>query len=78
MILISETKWPINFTTWKYIITLLHYHKGGEMHVNDPRSLAHLQNATQNNNTKAYEKYVKSTMETILACTLRGKDILLI
>eukprot|EP00795_Rhopilema_esculentum_P017642 gene17641-9286_t len=50
-----------------------HWRDGGEMHVNDPRSIAHLQNATRNNNTIAYEKYVKSTMLTIEACTLRGQ-----
>jgi len=50
-----------------------HWRDGGEMHVNDPRSIAHLQAATRNNNTLAYEKYVKSTMHTIKACTLRGQ-----
>ena len=34
-----------------------HYRSGGEKHVNDPDSIAALQEATKHNNKSAYDKY---------------------
>ena len=50
-----------------------HYRTGGEKHVNDPDSIAALQEATKHNNKSAYDKYVDAAMKTVRDCTLRGQ-----
>ena len=50
-----------------------HYRSGGEKHINDPESIAALQEATKNKNKSAYEKYVDAAMKTVRDCTLRGQ-----
>ena len=46
---------------------------GGEKHINDPSSIALLQEATKYDNKSAFEKYVQASMESIRDCTLRGQ-----
>ncbi|XP_043577717.1 glutamate synthase [NADH] isoform X1 [Bombus pyrosoma] len=50
-----------------------HWRSGGEKHINDPDSIASLQDYVNSKNWNAYEKYRKTTMEMIRACTLRGQ-----
>ncbi|XP_076386960.1 uncharacterized protein LOC100882019 isoform X2 [Megachile rotundata] len=52
---------------------IYHWRSGGEKHVNDPDSIANLQDYVSTKNWNAYEKYRKTTMEMIKACTLRGQ-----
>lgn len=49
-----------------------HWRDGGEAHVNDPVSIANIQDAVRNKNDKSYETYSKSEYEQIKDCTLRG------
>lgn len=49
-----------------------HWRDGGEAHVNDPVSIANIQDAVRNKNDKSYETYSKSEYEQIKHCTLRG------
>ncbi|KAI1325607.1 glutamate synthase [Xylariaceae sp. FL0255] len=49
-----------------------HWRDGGEAHINDPTSIANIQDAVRNKNDKSYEAYSKSEYEQIKACTLRG------
>lgn len=51
----------------------LHYRSGGEKHVNDPGSIAMLQEATKYENKSAYQKFVDEAMQSIRECTLRGQ-----
>ncbi|XP_022241836.1 putative glutamate synthase [NADPH] [Limulus polyphemus] len=50
-----------------------HWRSGGEKHLNNPLSVANLQDAAQNNSHDAYKKFVESTMESVRSCTLRGQ-----
>ncbi|XP_068081055.1 uncharacterized protein [Anabrus simplex] len=50
-----------------------HWRSGGEKHINDPLSIANLQEAAMNKSTSAYDKFRESTMESVRACTLRGQ-----
>lgn len=50
-----------------------HWRSGGEKHVNDPLSVANLQEAATANSNQAYSKFVETTMESIRDCTLRGQ-----
>ncbi|CAH2075571.1 unnamed protein product, partial [Iphiclides podalirius] len=52
-----------------------HYHwrAGGEKHINDPASIANLQEAAVSNSANAYDRYRESALESIRACTLRGQ-----
>ncbi|XP_026739897.1 glutamate synthase [NADH], amyloplastic isoform X2 [Trichoplusia ni] len=50
-----------------------HWRAGGEKHINDPMSIANLQEAALNKSTSAYDKYRESALESIRACTLRGQ-----
>ena len=50
-----------------------HYRSGGEKHINDPESIAALQEATKHKNKSAYQKYVDAAMKTVRDCTLRGQ-----
>ncbi|KAF2478584.1 hypothetical protein BDY17DRAFT_328120 [Neohortaea acidophila] len=49
-----------------------HWRDGGEPHVNDPTSIANIQDAVRVKNDKSYEAYSKSEFEQIKHCTLRG------
>ncbi|XP_068630791.1 uncharacterized protein [Battus philenor] len=52
-----------------------HYHwrAGGEKHINDPASIANLQEAAISKSNSAYDRYRESALESIRACTLRGQ-----
>nr|XP_049703024.1 uncharacterized protein LOC110374537 [Helicoverpa armigera] len=50
-----------------------HWRAGGEKHINDPMSIANLQEAAINKSSSAYDKYRESALESIRACTLRGQ-----
>ena len=49
-----------------------HWRDGGEPHVNDPVSIANVQDAVRTKNDKSYEAYSMSEYEQIKNCTLRG------
>ncbi|KAI5852147.1 putative glutamate synthase [Tricharina praecox] len=49
-----------------------HWRDGGEAHVNDPLSIANIQDAVRSKNDKSYEAYSLSAYEQIKNCTLRG------
>jgi glutamate synthase (NADPH/NADH) len=49
-----------------------HWRDGGEPHVNDPVSIANIQDAVRMKNDKSYEAYSRSEYEQIKNCTLRG------
>ncbi|ROT40291.1 glutamate synthase [Sodiomyces alkalinus F11] len=49
-----------------------HWRDGGEAHVNDPASIANIQDAVRTKNDKSYEAYSLSEYEQIKNCTLRG------
>ena len=49
-----------------------HWRDGGEPHVNDPVSIANVQDAVRTKNDKSYEAYSLSEYESIKNCTLRG------
>lgn len=49
-----------------------HWRDGGEPHVNDPVSIANIQDAVRYKNDKSYEAYSRSEYEQIKNCTLRG------
>lgn len=49
-----------------------HWRDGGEAHINDPTSIANIQDAVRNKNGKSYEAYSISEYEQIKNCTLRG------
>ncbi|XP_018340976.1 PREDICTED: putative glutamate synthase [NADPH] isoform X2 [Trachymyrmex septentrionalis] len=52
---------------------IYHWRSGGEKHINDPLSIASLQEYVVSKNNSAYENYRKTTMEVVKACTLRGQ-----
>ncbi|KAJ3114572.1 glutamate synthase [NADH] [Phlyctochytrium bullatum] len=49
-----------------------HWRDGGEAHINDPVSIASLQDAVRRKNHSAYDTYSKQAYEQIKNCTLRG------
>jgi len=49
-----------------------HWRDGGEPHINDPVSIANIQDAVRSKNDKSYEAYSRSEYEQIKNCTLRG------
>jgi glutamate synthase (NADPH/NADH) len=49
-----------------------HWRDGGEPHINDPVSIANIQDAVRTKNDKSYEAYSLSEYEQIKSCTLRG------
>lgn len=49
-----------------------HWRDGGEEHVNDPVSIANMQDAVRTKNDKSYEAYAKAEHDQIKNCTLRG------
>jgi len=50
-----------------------HWRSGGEKHINEPASIAYLQEATKQGHPEAYAKYVAASMAMIRDCTLRGR-----
>ncbi|CAG0889586.1 unnamed protein product [Darwinula stevensoni] len=50
-----------------------HWRNGGEQHVNDPLSIARLQEASKSNSPETYRQYVEDAIKSIRACTLRGQ-----
>ncbi|XP_075232703.1 uncharacterized protein LOC142331019 isoform X2 [Lycorma delicatula] len=50
-----------------------HWRSGGEKHINDPLSIANLQEAAVNKSKNAYDKFRESTLESVQACTIRGQ-----
>ncbi|XP_014214359.1 putative glutamate synthase [NADPH] isoform X1 [Copidosoma floridanum] len=52
---------------------IYHWRAGGEKHINDPRSIASLQEYVNSKNWSAYENYRQTSMEVVQACTLRGQ-----
>ncbi|XP_052242063.1 uncharacterized protein LOC127852221 isoform X2 [Dreissena polymorpha] len=51
----------------------LHWRDGGEKHMNDPLSVANLQEAAMNNSKDAYARFAETSLESARACTLRGQ-----
>ena len=49
-----------------------HWRDGGEPHINDPVSIANIQDAVRTKNDKSYEAYSMSEYEQIKNCSLRG------
>jgi glutamate synthase (NADPH/NADH) len=49
-----------------------HWRDGGEAHINDPTSIANIQDAVRSKNDRSYEAYSLSEYEQIKNCTLRG------
>ncbi|CAH1997917.1 unnamed protein product [Acanthoscelides obtectus] len=52
---------------------IYHWRAGGEKHLNEPASIAALQESATGNNKTAYQKYIESTMQSIRNCMLRGR-----
>ncbi|CAK9810578.1 Glutamate synthase [NADH] [Anthophora plagiata] len=52
---------------------IYHWRAGGEKHINDPDSIANLQDYVHSKKQTAYAKYQETTMEMVKACTLRGQ-----
>lgn len=50
-----------------------HWRAGGEKHLNDPGSIAALQESAVSKNKTAYEKFREATMESVKNCMLRGR-----
>ncbi len=51
----------------------LHFRSGGERHVNDPGSVALLQEATKYDNKSAYRKFADEAVAAARECTIRGQ-----
>ncbi|KAI9298442.1 glutamate synthase [Neoconidiobolus thromboides FSU 785] len=49
-----------------------HWRKGGQKHINEPVTVAKLQDAVRNKNKNAYDEYAKACHDSIRNCTLRG------
>lgn len=52
---------------------IYHWRNGGEGHINEPGSIASLQEAAINNNKNAFEQFRDQTLESVKLCTLRGQ-----
>jgi glutamate synthase (NADPH/NADH) len=52
---------------------IYHWRAGGEKHLNEPASIAALQESAINKNQSAYDKFKESTMESVRNCMLRGR-----
>lgn len=50
-----------------------HWRSGGEKHVNDPSSVANLQEAARLNSKSAYERFQEAAWRSAQECTLRGQ-----
>ncbi|BGP12115.1 glutamate synthase [NADH] [Rhodosporidiobolus nylandii] len=49
-----------------------HARAGGEPHINDPASIAALQDAVREKNQRSYDTYAANALKQVRACTLRG------
>jgi glutamate synthase (NADH) len=70
-----EQAWPTRDTVSLQVLPEtgdFHWRNGGEQHINDPVSIANLQDAVRRENQSAYEKYSMQSFEQIKNCTLRG------
>ncbi|XP_056015239.1 uncharacterized protein LOC125673905 isoform X2 [Ostrea edulis] len=52
---------------------LYHWRDGGEQHMNDPLSVANLQDAAKNNSQTAFGKFSESAWRSAMKCSLRGQ-----
>ncbi|ESO83470.1 hypothetical protein LOTGIDRAFT_133427 [Lottia gigantea] len=50
-----------------------HWRDGGEKHINDPMSIANLQEAAKTNSKDAYGRFSESAWESTKKCSLRGQ-----
>ncbi|KAK6187782.1 hypothetical protein SNE40_005732 [Patella caerulea] len=50
-----------------------HWRDGGEKHINDPMSIANLQEAAKNNSKDAYARFSQTAWESTKKCSLRGQ-----
>ncbi|KAB0798457.1 hypothetical protein PPYR_09450 [Photinus pyralis] len=50
-----------------------YWRAGGEKHINDPGSIAALQESALTKNKSAYDKFREATMESVKNCMLRGR-----
>lgn len=50
-----------------------HWRHGGEAHINEPSSIASLQEAAINKDMNAFESFKATTLESVRKCTLRGQ-----
>ncbi|XP_070567565.1 uncharacterized protein [Ptychodera flava] len=50
-----------------------HWRSGGEKHINDPLSIANLQDAARNKSKNAYEKFAEAALENVQYCSIRGQ-----
>uniref|UniRef100_A0ABM0GL38 glutamate synthase (NADH) n=1 Tax=Saccoglossus kowalevskii TaxID=10224 RepID=A0ABM0GL38_SACKO len=50
-----------------------HWRSGGEKHINEPESLANLQDAARTSSKHAYDKFKESAMNAVKYCSLRGQ-----
>lgn len=50
-----------------------HWRAGGEKHLNEPASIASLQESAVNKNKSAYNRFIESTMQSVKDCMLRGR-----
>lgn len=50
-----------------------HWRSGGEKHMNDPTTIANLQDAATSNSKNSYEKFAESAWACSQTCTLRGQ-----
>jgi glutamate synthase (NADPH/NADH) len=59
----------------KYVVAPGHlqWRSGGEKHMNDPMTIANLQDATRENSKHAYDKFAETAWEGTRFCTLRGQ-----
>ena len=72
---LHESAWPSRSTvTLKTLPEAgdFHWRSGGEPHINDPVSIAKLQDAVRRKNKNAYEEYSQQAYQQIKNCTLRG------
>ncbi|TQS36117.1 hypothetical protein Golomagni_03442 [Golovinomyces magnicellulatus] len=70
-----EKGFPSRYTTMiKGLVESGEYHwrDGGQPHINDPTSIANIQDAVRTKNDKSYKAYSISEYEQIKSCTLRG------
>lgn len=52
---------------------LFYWREGGEKHINDPLSIAKLQQAVRLNDAKSYEEFTRASNQANRWCTLRGQ-----
>lgn len=70
-----EMAWPSREVLYPGILPDVgeyHWRDNGETHVNNPVTVANLQDAVRRKNLNAYEAYSNESYEAIKDCTLRG------